>query len=97
MPKILYVGGIGTSIDEEQLVLAFNTFGYLTSVQLKDNHAFVEFEEEEDAKSAMDNMDGAEIKGKTITVNFAYSKSAIHGKAVWDAPDPSTNDDDNDS
>ena len=82
------MGGLGPSVSEEQLALEFNPFGYLKSVQIKDKEkhfAFVEFEEEEDAKAAMDNMNGAEINGRVLTVNFAHAKSAAQGKAAWAA------------
>tara|TARA_A100001015_G_scaffold170486_1_gene189532 strand:+ start:897 stop:1205 length:309 start_codon:yes stop_codon:yes gene_type:complete len=92
--RILYVGGLGPSVSEEQLALSFNPFGYLKSVQIKDKEkhfAFVEFEEEEDAKSAMDNMNGAEINGRVLIVNIAHARSAAQGKAAWaaeaDVPD----------
>lgn len=46
---------------------------------------FVDFEEEEDAIQAMENMDGAEILGKVIKCDFARpdTKLVPRGKAVW--------------
>ena len=47
---------------------------------------FVDFEEEEDAQAAIDNMDGAEILGRVLKCNFAKADTKIqHGKAVWSA------------
>lgn len=89
--KILYVGGITGNCSEEHLAQAFNAFGYLKSVQIpKDkNYAFVEFEEEEDCRAAMDNMNGSEMNGKTLAVNLAYKRpsAGAHGKAVWEGND----------
>jgi len=50
--------------------------------------AFVEFELEEDAQEAIENMDGAELFGKTIRCNIAKQTHKIAaGKAAWTAED----------
>jgi peptidyl-prolyl isomerase E (cyclophilin E) len=91
--KILFVGGIANSTTEESLATTFNTFGYLHSVQIKGggngdkSYAFVEFEVEEDAAAAMDNMNGAVMEGQTLAVNFAYQRREMSTKAVWDETD----------
>jgi hypothetical protein len=44
----------------------------------------VDFEEEEDAAAAIDNMDGAEILGKVLKCKYAKAETKIqHGKAIW--------------
>ena len=66
---------------------AFIPFGDIVDVQLPmdfqtEKHrgfAFVEFESAEDATAAIDNMDGAEIYGRTVHVNRA--KPAKQGEA----------------
>ncbi|KJE90249.1 peptidyl-prolyl cis-trans isomerase E [Capsaspora owczarzaki ATCC 30864] len=75
------------------LTAAFIPFGDLVDVQMPmdystDKHrgfGFVEFEDAEDAAAAIDNMDEAELFGRTIRVNVAnpakYPERA--NKAVW--------------
>ena len=47
---------------------------------------FVDFEEEEDAADALENMDGAELFGKVLRCNIAKPTSKLQaGKAVWSA------------
>ena len=79
--KILYVGNINSECSKEELAYAFNSFGYLKSVQIAkgSKYAFVEFEDEEDCAAAMDNMNGSEMNGSTLTVEVAYK-----GKALWE-------------
>ena len=95
MSKILYVGGLGDEVNTEIVHAAFVPFGVLVSVQLpkdfKDNtsrgFAFVEYELEEDALDALDNMDGSEILGRVVKVNLARPppNAKRTGKAVWTA------------
>ena len=47
---------------------------------------FVDFEEEEDAQAAIENMDGAEILGRVLKCNIAKADTKLqHGKAIWSA------------
>lgn len=97
MPKILYVGGLDDTVTSEMVHAAFVPFGVVVSVQLpkdfKDNtsrgFAFVEFELEEDALDAIDNMDGSEILGRVIKVHLARQTGGGKRteKAVWSAED----------
>lgn len=56
-------------------------------IDIHKGFGFVEFEEEEDAASAIENMDGGEVYGKVLKVNIAKpsSKSIPHGKSLWSA------------
>ncbi len=48
--------------------------------------AFVEYEIEEDAFDALENMDGAELFGKVLHCNIAKTMPKLTaGKAVWNA------------
>ncbi|OQS07791.1 hypothetical protein THRCLA_20061, partial [Thraustotheca clavata] len=50
-------------------------------------HGFVEFESEEDALEAMDNMEDSELYGKVIKVTIAKAQATLRAnskKAVWD-------------
>ena len=69
--KMIYVAGLDTSVTEEILLSAFIPFGDIREVSIpKDfktnkhrGFGFVDFDEEEDALAAMENMQGAELLG----------------------------------
>lgn len=77
--RTLYVGGLADEIDINILKSAFSAFGDVVDVNLPIDYttqkhkgfAFVEFQLPEDALDAIDNMDNAEILGRTIRVNIA--------------------------
>ncbi|CAM9687655.1 unnamed protein product [Ectocarpus sp. 8 AP-2014] len=93
----VYVGGLEEQVNEEILHAAFVPFGDIVEVNLPKDHVanthrgfgFVEFEVEEDAKAAIDNMDGAELYGKVLRVNAAKPMKHKLGAhtAVWSADD----------
>jgi RNA recognition motif-containing protein len=48
--------------------------------------AFIQFEEPDDAKQAMDNMHESELYGRVLTVNIAKPQAASYNRAgmcVW--------------
>jgi peptidyl-prolyl isomerase E (cyclophilin E) len=47
-------------------------------------YGFVEFESAEDAATAIDNMNGAELYGRTIEVSVARPMKEQKSKAVWE-------------
>lgn len=48
--------------------------------------AFVEYDLEEDASDAIDNMDGSELFGKVLRCNIAKAMPKLApGKAIWSA------------
>lgn len=97
----VYVGGLAPTVTVSTLHDAFIPFGDIADVSLPKNEnpnsnatephrgfAYVEFEDENDAKEAMDNMDQAEFFGRIIKVTPAKApKSADEGlgskKALW--------------
>jgi len=94
----IYVGGLAKEVNQDILHDAFITFGDIVGVQLPidpaiKNHrgfGFVEFEEENDVQHAIDNMDGAELEGRTLRVNMAKQ---IQNKENPNAPVWSNSDD----
>ncbi|KAB5585343.1 putative cyclophilin protein [Coniochaeta sp. 2T2.1] len=96
----VYVGGLAPVVTVANLHDAFIPFGEIADISLPRNEnpnstdphrgfAYVEFEDEEDAKEAIDNMDQAELFGRVIKVNPAKApKSATEGlgskTAVWE-------------
>eukprot|EP00756_Hemistasia_phaeocysticola_P033526 Hpha_TRINITY_DN16469_c1_g4::TRINITY_DN16469_c1_g4_i1::g.162045::m.162045/K09564/PPIE; peptidyl-prolyl isomerase E (cyclophilin E) len=97
--RMLYVGGLAEEVDELTLEAAFRPFGdVIPPVNLPKDHltqkhrgfGFVEMEYAEDAKAAIENMNGAELYGRTLKVNIArpdMARGSGESRAVWDQPD----------
>ena len=79
----LFVGGISLNLDSEDLKEAFAEFGEVLSANIiKDRETqksrgfgFVEFGTVEEAAAAKEAMDGKELDGRSIKVDFAQAKS----------------------
>ncbi|KAL4952915.1 hypothetical protein BDW69DRAFT_14374 [Aspergillus filifer] len=96
----IYVGGLDQAVTVQTLAEAFVPFGEVVEITLpkpdlpnsNDNHrgfGYVEFEVPEDAKEAIDNMDGGELYGRTIKVAPAKpQRDANEGlgskTAIWE-------------
>ncbi|KAJ4788205.1 hypothetical protein LUZ62_039451 [Rhynchospora pubera] len=89
----LYVGGLAEEVDEKILHAAFVPFGDIKDVKTPLDQAtqkhrsfgFVTFLEREDAAAAMDNMDGSELYGRVLTVNYAFPEKIKGGEQGWAA------------
>jgi len=92
--KLLYVGGLAEEVDEKMVHAAFIPFGDIIDItvpldfetEAHRGFAFVEYKETGDAASAMDNMDDAELFGRTLKVNIARPikmKDGHYSKPVW--------------
>lgn len=79
----IYVGSMSYSVTEEDLKEAFDAFGEVESVRIiKDMYSgrskgfgFVEMPSKAEAQSAIDGLNGKELKGRTLNVNEARSRS----------------------
>lgn len=79
----LYIGGLTRDVTEEDLKKAFESFGQVTSVTIiKDKFSgesrgfgFVEMPSKEAAQTAMNSLNGTQIKGRTIAVNEARPRT----------------------
>eukprot|EP00300_Choanocystis_sp_HF-7_P031493 c40886_g1_i1.p1 GENE.c40886_g1_i1~~c40886_g1_i1.p1 ORF type:complete len:128 (-),score=33.62 c40886_g1_i1:35-418(-) len=88
--RTLYVGGLGDEVTEADLREAFIPFGDLVTINLpldptSQKHkafCFIEFEEYEDAKAAIENMNEAELFGKVLKVNQAKAQRDMT-RPVW--------------
>lgn len=96
----VYVGGLAPVVTNSHVLDAFIPFGEIVEVQVPKSDgansaephrgfAYVEYEDESDAKEAIDNMDQSEFFGKVIKCSQAKApKSADEGlgskKAVWE-------------
>lgn len=81
--KRLYVGSINFKITEEDLKSLFKNFGELDFVKLHINqetgrscgYAFIQYKRAEDAKKALDIMNGYELAGRVIKVGLVSDKA----------------------
>ncbi len=78
----LFVGGLSYGVDDTQLQDAFAAFGTVTSAQvIKDRDTgrskgfgFVEMSSDDEARAAIQGLDGKELDGRAIAVNEARPK-----------------------
>ena len=89
--KSIFVGGLPDEATEALVRAAFIPFGDLTEVHVPLEHAtqknkgfgFVEFVDEADAAAALENMNGAELCGKTLRVTASRPRIA-RNRPVWE-------------
>eukprot|EP00543_Licmophora_paradoxa_P013957 CAMPEP_0202479060 /NCGR_PEP_ID=MMETSP1360-20130828/94787_1 /ASSEMBLY_ACC=CAM_ASM_000848 /TAXON_ID=515479 /ORGANISM="Licmophora paradoxa, Strain CCMP2313" /LENGTH=140 /DNA_ID=CAMNT_0049106369 /DNA_START=32 /DNA_END=454 /DNA_ORIENTATION=+ len=91
--RAIYVGGLEDNVKEPTLRAAMIPFGPIKSIDIPMDYvkgvhkgfAFVEYEDADDAAEAIDNMDGAELMGKVLSVSVAQPNQLkdFHNKAVW--------------
>jgi RNA recognition motif-containing protein len=75
----IYVGNLSNETTEEDLNEAFGAFGQVTSAKiitdkysgLSRGFGFIEMPAKADAQSAINGLNGTELKGQTLTVNEA--------------------------
>ncbi len=87
MSKKLFVGGLSWGTDSEGLRQAFAEYGDLSdAVVINDRETgrsrgfgFVTFEDANDAQSAMDALNGAELDGRTLRVDMANERPSRGG------------------
>lgn len=82
MEKRLYVGGLSYDTPEATLKDVFSQAGTVESAHIimdrstnqSKGFGFVEMSSEEEAKKAIELLDGKELDGRTLTVNIARPK-----------------------
>ncbi|KAL3449720.1 hypothetical protein BJX65DRAFT_271715, partial [Aspergillus insuetus] len=96
----IYVGGLDQAVTVQTLAEAFVPFGEVVDItlpkpdvpnssELHRGFGYVEFDLPDDAKEAIDNMDGSELYGRTIKVAAAKpqkdSNEGLGSKtAIWE-------------
>jgi len=83
----IYVGNLSYEVTEEDLQQAFEAFGQIASVSIiKDKYSgqskgfgFVEMPAKAEAQSAIDGLNGKELKGRTLNVNEARPRTEGRG------------------
>ena len=84
----IHVGNLSSEISEEDLRLAFEEIGKVESLEImKEKYndrtkvfAFVEMESEESGQSAIDSLNGKELKGSVLKVSKALTKTEDSGR-----------------
>lgn len=83
----IFVGNLSHDISDEDLLRAFESFGKVESAAVvKDKFTgqsrgfgFVEMPSVEEARSAINGMNGKELKGRTVNVNEARPREERGG------------------
>ncbi|GLV55238.1 hypothetical protein KDH_20850 [Dictyobacter sp. S3.2.2.5] len=83
----LYVGGLPYQTDEQELREVFGQIGTVTFATVitdrdtgrSKGFGFVEFEDDEQARAAIDQLNGTTLGNRTITVNEARERPAGGG------------------
>jgi len=79
----IYVGNLSFDVTEEDVQAAFEAFGKVESVKvIKDKYSgasrgfgFVEMASKDEAKAAIDGLNGKELKGRALNVNEARPRT----------------------
>ena len=83
----IYVGNLSRDVTDDDLKKAFEAFGEITSVNIiKDKHSgeprgfgFVEMSSKDEAQSAIDGLNGTDLKGQSLNVNEARPRTESRG------------------
>jgi len=67
----VYVGKLGTRTTDRELEEAFNKFGKISKIDMKNGFAFIDFEDTRDAEDAVRDMDNRTIDGERVIVEHA--------------------------
>ena len=84
----IYVGNLAYEVTDEDLNEAFSPFGEVTSARvIRDRFTersrgfgFVEMSNDTEAQTAIDDVNGKEIKGRAVTVNQARPREDRGGR-----------------
>jgi RNA recognition motif-containing protein len=78
----IYVGNLHFDLSEDELKKAFEEYGEVKAVKIISDKAtgrsrgfgFVEMTNDNEAREAINNLNGADIKGRKVNVNQAREK-----------------------
>lgn len=84
----IYVGNFSRDLTEDELRLAFEEFGQVESVNIiNDKYSgeskgfgFIQMPSKEEGQAAIENLNGKELKGRTINVNEARPRTDRGGR-----------------
>ncbi len=84
----IYVGNLSRAVTEDDLKEAFEAFGQIASVNvIKDKFSgeprgfgFVEMPSKDEAQSAIDGLNGTDLKGQSLNVNETLPRTESRGR-----------------
>jgi RNA recognition motif-containing protein len=87
----IYAGNLSREVTEDELRQAFEEFGQVEKVNIiKDKYSgeskgfgFVEMPSKEEGQSAIDNLNGKELKGRPLNVNEARPRTDRGGRGGY--------------
>lgn len=79
MPTKLYVGNLPTNCSNDTIRDLFESYGNVVELSVIKNYAFVHYKNEEDASSAVRELNGTKLLGKQINVEVSKSKGKDKG------------------
>ncbi|KAM8946953.1 uncharacterized protein RCH25_050119 isoform 2-T2 [Pelodytes ibericus] len=68
----IFVGNVSSACDVSELRKMFQVYGRVVECDVVKDYAFVHMERESDAREAIENLNGKELKGKRINVELSY-------------------------
>jgi len=79
----IFIGSLPYSVKESDLISFFEEYGEVKSAKIitdrvtgrSKGYGFVEMNNDEDAKKAIAELNGAELEGRTLVVNEAHERS----------------------
>lgn len=83
----IFVGSLPFKIEEGDLQTIFEEYGEVTSVRIitdkfsgrSKGFGFIDMPNDEEAKKAIENLNGAELEGRTIVVNQSEERKPREG------------------
>eukprot|EP00002_Diphylleia_rotans_P031162 TRINITY_DN6462_c0_g1_i3.p1 TRINITY_DN6462_c0_g1~~TRINITY_DN6462_c0_g1_i3.p1 ORF type:complete len:158 (+),score=38.48 TRINITY_DN6462_c0_g1_i3:71-544(+) len=85
---IIFITNVHEESTEEDLTDAFSEYGQVKNIHLNldrrtgfvKGYCFIEYENQREAKAAIDAMDGATFKEKTIQVSWAFREGPVKAR-----------------
>ncbi|KAM5138121.1 uncharacterized protein ACMZJ9_016695 isoform 2-T2 [Mantella aurantiaca] len=71
----IFIGNVSSACDASELRSMFQAYGTVVECDVVKDYAFVHMEKESDARAAIENLNGKEIKGKRINVEMSNKVS----------------------